>query len=162
MIPGPILAVPLILLLSSYSPGRMVESAKEPDSYRDKSNLSINPIRFIVGTAAGPTFLIFLNWEKFYKGGASFILTPVAILGSGGSVFGFSAGPRKYLNQTSSGVYLQAKGHLYAGDEFFAQAVGYVGIKGEFDTIVLFLDAGLGFSNYGLGGDANFAVGFIF
>lgn len=162
MRPRLFLALLLLLLLSSYSPGRMVESANEPASYKDKSNLSINPIRFIAGTAAGPVFLVFLNYERYYKEGASFILTPAVIVGGGGGVFGVSAGPRKYLNRTSSGAYLQAKGHLYAGDEFFAQAVGYVGYKGEFDSIVLFVDAGLGFSNYGLGGDANFALGFIF
>lgn len=169
----------------------------------------VHPLSLIVGSASSVLPLM-LNFtiEHALAPKAALIFTPNYFswtLESGLDdelniqSFGAGVGYRKYLSKPSSGVYLQAKvdaGYMSAEVDYVSNVtygkktaefsgagvsiLGYVGTKGQWDHICMFIDGGLGFGyigvetdvpdanldfNYGATGldwDINFGLGYAF
>jgi hypothetical protein len=120
-------------------------------------------------------FLV-VTYENNYAEQKSWIINPgvtVWKLSEGSSelaLFGIdvNTGPRFYLGKSSSGIYLQsllALGYASidvssADDEanasgFGGGLLGYVGTKGKWDRVSMFIDVGLGYQFSGLNFDSS-------
>lgn len=127
--------------------------------------LYIHPFSLVLGTATeGLPTMLYLTYEKPMGPGKAFIATGDMIFGNllveEIDIFGFDIGPgiRKYLSKPASGLYLQAKGAFsYAsisenvsGSDVTATAIGgsalgYIGVKGQYNRIGIFTDLGIGY-----------------
>lgn len=168
------------------------------------NTLSIHPISMIVFAAIDilPMYVA-LTYERNLAPKNALIITPNYMrwsLESGGdklslNSIGAGVGVRRYLSKPVSGVYLQTKADFsytnasvtYAwsndkdeGSGLVFSILAYVGVKGKWDNISMFIDAGIGkqftsatlktsnsdfeasTSGSGLASDFNFGVGYSF
>ena len=145
-----------------------------------------------------------LTYERALKPQVALIVTPLFTIGNfetdwekyTSTSFGAGLGIRRYLGKPVSGIYLQAKLNMEYGsaklemkDELtsiiddlessgvIVDALGYLGVKGHWGKVCMFLDAGVGYqyigiefnkdtdlslSKTGLGLDFNFGLGYGF
>jgi hypothetical protein len=168
----------LSLMLSS---SVMAQESSNDAAMQNKTTLYVHPLSLIVGAAADilPLMLNF-TIEQYLAPKAALIITPNYFMWdlSAGtndefSLKGFGAGIgyRKYLGKPASGVYLQTKADIgywmgtadYINYSFQnktadfsgigASILGYVGVKGKWDRISMFIDAGVGYGYLGMEAD---------
>ncbi len=162
-------------------------------SFESANTLYFHPISLIVTTAVSEVpNVVTLTYERATSSGTALILKPSIMLYShdntSWTAAGIGGGLRKYLGAPMSGTYLQVLAGAgwanYDSDDteesiFNGNLLFYVGKKGKWDSISMFIDFGLGYqyssisldqedyedsyySGTGLGIDFNFGVGFSF